>query len=150
MLHRGLFIYSEKKMRFSSYNFCLKRRLGEPTQFKIRLQFERARQPIRINSGLSFPPKEQGVMEKLVRIAMGVFGAWHSHVWVMRCYGSKISKGGFINVTIGLTEPIRIGDTIGCLSNGRRGGRVYHVIRMSSRCLQGYTQHNWGVKGITL
>jgi hypothetical protein len=27
-------------MHFPSCNFCLKKRLGEPTQFKTRMQFE--------------------------------------------------------------------------------------------------------------
>jgi hypothetical protein len=54
-------------------------------------------------------------MRKLARIATGVFEARHSHVGVRRCYGSKISKCGFINVTIGLTEPMRKGDMVRCL-----------------------------------
>jgi hypothetical protein len=37
-------------------------------------------------------------------MATGVFEARHSHVGVRRCYRSKISKSGFIRVTIGLTE----------------------------------------------
>jgi hypothetical protein len=57
-------------------------------------------------------------MGKLARIVMGVFEAEHSNVGVRRCYRSKISKGGFIKVTIGLTEPMRMGDTMRCLSNG--------------------------------
>jgi hypothetical protein len=59
-----------------------------------------------------------GVMRKLARIVTGVFEARHSHVGAKRHYGSKISKGAFINVTIGLTEPMRKGDTTRCLSNG--------------------------------
>jgi hypothetical protein len=43
-------------------------------------------------------------MGKLGRIVIGVFGARHSHVRAKRCYGSKISKGGFIKVTIGVAE----------------------------------------------
>jgi hypothetical protein len=58
---------------------------------------------------------EQGVMGKFARIVTGVFEAWHNHVGAKRCYGSKISKGGFIKVTIGLMEPMRKGDTIRCL-----------------------------------
>jgi hypothetical protein len=50
-----------------------------------------------------------GVMRKLARIAMSVFEAWHSHIGAKRCYGSKISKGGFIKVTISLTEPNKKG-----------------------------------------
>jgi hypothetical protein len=34
---QGLFTISEKELRFPSYNFCLKRRLGEPAQLKTRL-----------------------------------------------------------------------------------------------------------------
>jgi hypothetical protein len=108
-------------MRFLSCNSCLKRCLGEPAPFKTRLQFGRAQQPVRTNPRLSFTPKEQGIMGKLVRIVTGVFGARHSNVRVRRCYGSEISKGGFIKVKIGLTEPMRIGDMIRCLSNGRKG-----------------------------
>jgi hypothetical protein len=47
---------------------------------------------------------EQGIMGKLARIATGVFGAQHSHVGAKRGYGSKISKGGFIKVTIGIMK----------------------------------------------
>jgi hypothetical protein len=66
MLYRGLFAYFKKEMRFPSCNFCLKRRLGEPTPFKTMLQFGRAQQPVRINPWLSFTPKEQGVMRNLL------------------------------------------------------------------------------------
>jgi hypothetical protein len=45
-------------------------------------------------------------MEKLARIAMGVFGAWHSHVWARMGYGSRINKDRLIEVTIGLAEPM--------------------------------------------
>jgi hypothetical protein len=51
-------------------------------------------------------------MRKLARIATGVFEARHSHVGAKRHYRSKIIKGGFIKVTIGLTKPMRKGDTI--------------------------------------
>jgi hypothetical protein len=43
-------------------------------------------------------------MRKFARIATGVFEARHSHAGAKRCYGSKISKGGFIKVTIGIAE----------------------------------------------
>jgi hypothetical protein len=43
-------------------------------------------------------------MGKLARIATGVFGVWHSHVWAMRCYGSRINKDRLIKVMIGLAE----------------------------------------------
>jgi hypothetical protein len=56
-----------------------------------------------------------GVMRKLARIATGVFEVRHSQVGAKRCYESKISKGGFIKVTIGLMKPMRKGDTIRCL-----------------------------------
>jgi hypothetical protein len=46
-------------------------------------------------------------MRKLASIAMSVFEAWHSHVGQGGVRGPKISKGGFIKVTIGLTEPMR-------------------------------------------
>jgi hypothetical protein len=42
---------------------------------------------------------------------MGVFESRHRHVGVKRCYGSKISKSGFIKVTIDLTELTRECDT---------------------------------------
>jgi hypothetical protein len=125
-------------MHFPSYNFCFKRRLGEAVPFKTRLQFGRAQQPVKTNTQRSFTPKEQGIMGKLARIVTGVFRARHSNVGVRRCYGSEISKGGFIKVTIGLTESMRMGDTIRCLSNGRKGREGYHVIQRSSRHLQGY------------
>jgi hypothetical protein len=36
---QGSFVDSEKEMRFLSCDFCLKRCLDEPAQFKTRLQF---------------------------------------------------------------------------------------------------------------
>jgi hypothetical protein len=54
-------------------------------------------------------------MRKLAMIATDVCEARHNHVRAKRCYRSKISKGGFIKVTIGLTEPMRKGDTVRCL-----------------------------------
>jgi hypothetical protein len=59
-------------MCFPSYNFCLKRHLGEPAPFKTRLQFGRSQQLVKINPRLSFTPKEQGIMGKLTRIVTGV------------------------------------------------------------------------------
>jgi hypothetical protein len=121
MWHMGLFTDFKKEMHFLSCNFCLKMRLGEPAQIKIRLQFGWAQQPVKTNLRLSFTPMEQGVMGKLARIVTGVFGAGHSCVRVKRCYRSKISKGGFIKVTSGLMGPMRNGDMTRCLSNGRKG-----------------------------
>jgi hypothetical protein len=115
MLHMGIFANSEKETHFPSCNFCLKRRLGEPAQFKIRLQFRRAYQPVRTNLRLSFTHKEQDIMGKFARIVTGVFEAWPSHVRAKRCYGFKISNGGFIKVTSDLIEPMRKGDMIMCL-----------------------------------
>jgi hypothetical protein len=43
-------------------------------------------------------------MKKLARITIGVFEARHNHVRAKRCYGSKINKGGFIKVMIGIAE----------------------------------------------
>jgi hypothetical protein len=54
-------------------------------------------------------------MGKLARIVTCVFGARPSHVGAKRCYGSKISKGGFIKVTSGLMGKIRKCDMIRCL-----------------------------------
>jgi hypothetical protein len=51
-------------------------------------------------------------MGKLARIVTGVFEARHIHVGAKRCYGSKISKGEFIKVTIGLTELMQQGDRV--------------------------------------
>jgi hypothetical protein len=97
-------LISHEGMHFPSCNFCFKKRMGEPAQFKTMLQFGRAHQPVRTKPCLSFKHKELGVMKKLARIATGVFEARHSHVWAKRCYGSKISKGELINVTIGIAE----------------------------------------------
>jgi hypothetical protein len=41
---------------------------------------------------------------KIARIVTGVFEARHSHVGAKRCYRFKISKGGFIKVTIDIAE----------------------------------------------
>jgi hypothetical protein len=48
-------------------------------------------------------------MGKLARIATGVFEARHSHVGAKRCYRSKINKGGFMKVTISLSELMKKG-----------------------------------------
>jgi hypothetical protein len=88
-------------------------------------------------------------MRKLVRIATGVFEERHSHVGAKRCYGYKISKGGFIKVTIGLTEPMRKGDTVRCPLVSQRSGKIYIVVQRSLRCLQGYNLFNSNFKGIT-
>jgi hypothetical protein len=61
-------------------------------------------------------------MRKLARIATGVFKARYSHVGAKRCYGSKISKDGFIKVMIGLTE--LIGE--GCPWMSQRSERIYN------------------------
>jgi hypothetical protein len=78
--------------------------MGEPAQFKRRLQFERAHPLVRTNTRLSLKYKGFGVMGKLVRIVMGVFQAQNSHVKAKRCYRSKISKGELIKVMIGKLE----------------------------------------------
>jgi hypothetical protein len=52
------FADSDREMRFPSYNFRLKKRLSEPAQFKTRLQFGRAYQPVKINPWLSFTHKD--------------------------------------------------------------------------------------------
>jgi hypothetical protein len=81
---------------------------------------------------------------------MGAFEAWHSHVGVRRCYGSKISKSGFIKVTIGLTEPMRMDGTLRCLSNERKGREILPCDSEGFKATSGLYPHNWGVKGITL
>jgi hypothetical protein len=43
-------------------------------------------------------------MGKLARIATGVFGAWHSHVWARSATVPKISKGELIKLTMGIEE----------------------------------------------
>jgi hypothetical protein len=50
----GSFTNSDEGMHFPSCKFCLKKQLDEPAQFKIRLQFGRARQPIKTNLRLCF------------------------------------------------------------------------------------------------
>jgi hypothetical protein len=79
---------------------------------------------------------------------MGVFEAWHSHVEVRMCYGSKISKSGFIKVTIGLTEPMRMGDMLRCLSNGRKGRESLPCDSEGFKETSGLYPHNWGVKAL--
>jgi hypothetical protein len=88
-------------------------------------------------------------MEKLARIVTGVFGAWHSHVWARSVTVLKISKGELIKVTIGLTEPMRMGDMIRCLLVSQRSGKIYNLVQRSSRRFQGYNSFNSGFKGIT-
>jgi hypothetical protein len=88
-------------------------------------------------------------MRKLARIAMGVFEARHSHVRAKRCYGSKISKGEFIKVMIGLTKSVRKGDTVRCLLVSQRSKKIYVIVQRSSRWLQGYNLFNSNFKSIT-
>jgi hypothetical protein len=72
-------------------------------------------------------------MRKFARIATGVFEARHSYVEAKRCYGSKISKGEFIKVTIGIAEQYESLIQQCAFLIGERGVRVYHVIQRSSR-----------------
>jgi hypothetical protein len=58
----GSFANSDEEMHFPFYNFCLNKCLDEPAQFKTRLQFRRAHQPVRTNLWLSFTHKKLGVM----------------------------------------------------------------------------------------
>jgi hypothetical protein len=88
-------------------------------------------------------------MGRLARIATGVFEARHSHVSAKRCYGSTIRKGGFIKVMIGLTEPMRKGDTVMCLLMSQMSGKIYNMVQRSSRRLQGYNPFHSNLKGIT-
>jgi hypothetical protein len=59
-----------------------------------------------------------------------------------------MSKDGFIKVTVGLTELMRMGDTLRCLSNGRK--RWEAVIQSRSMRLQGYTHATRGQRYNTL
>jgi hypothetical protein len=94
----------DEEMHIPSCNFCLKKRPDELAQFKTRLQFGRAHQPVRTNPWLSFVHKELWVMWKLSSIAVGVIQVWHSHVEAKKCYGSKITKDKLIKVMIGLAK----------------------------------------------
>jgi hypothetical protein len=67
-------------------------------------------------------------MRKFAKIATGVFEARHSHVGAKRCYGSKIGKGGFIKVMIGIAEQQESVIRQCAFLMGERGGRVYHAI----------------------
>jgi hypothetical protein len=66
-------------------------------------------------------------MRKPARIAMGVFEAWRNHIGAKRCYGSKISKDGFIKVTIGLTELMKKGYMVRCFLMGQRSWRIHKL-----------------------
>jgi hypothetical protein len=150
MLHRGLLISSKEEMLFPSCNFCLKKCLDEPTQFKTRLQFEQAQQPVRTNPWLNFTPMEQGVMGKLARIVTCAFGAWHSHVRTKRCYGSQNKQGWFYQGHYWHSGITRGCDTITCLCNGRKGWKGFPYDSKEFKALSGLYRRNWGVKGITL
>jgi hypothetical protein len=54
-------------------------------------------------------------MGKLASIAAVVSQAQNSHVQAKKCYGSKISRGKLIEVTLGLADLMREGGTIRCL-----------------------------------
>jgi hypothetical protein len=82
---------------------------------------------------------EQGIMGKFARIMTGVFEARNSHVDAKKCYGPKISKGGFIKVMIGIAEQQESVIRQCAFLKGKRDGRVYHVIQRISRHFQGYT-----------
>jgi hypothetical protein len=81
---------------------------------------------------------------------MSVFEARHSPVGAKRCYSSKISKGGFINVTSGLMGPMRNDDTIKSLSNGRKGWEGLPCDSKEFKSASGLSPRNWRVKGIKL
>jgi hypothetical protein len=68
-------------------------------------------------------------MGKIASITTGVYGAHHSRVGTKRCYGSKLSKGGFIKVTIDLAKPMRKGDTVRYLLVSQRSGKIYNVVQ---------------------
>jgi hypothetical protein len=88
-------------------------------------------------------------MGKLARIVTDAFEARHSHVGANGCYGSTISKSGFMKVMIGLTEPMRKGDTVRCLSVSQRSRKIYNLVQTSSRRLQDYNPFNFNFKGKT-
>jgi hypothetical protein len=94
--------------------------------------------------------KELGVIRKLARMMASVFEARHNPVGAKRCYGSKISKGGFIKVTSGLMGLMRKGGMIRCLSNGRKGREGLPRDSNEFKAASGLSPRNWGVKGITL
>jgi hypothetical protein len=73
---------------------------------------------------------------------MGAFESRHMHVGAKRCYRSKISKCGFIKVTIDLTELTRECDTIACLSNGRKGREGLPCDSKEFNALSGLYLHN--------
>jgi hypothetical protein len=58
---------------------------------------------------------------------MSVFEARHNPVGAKRRYGSKVSTCEFIKVTSGLMGPIRKGDVIKCISNGRKGAGEFTI-----------------------
>jgi hypothetical protein len=76
--------------------------------------------------------------------------ARHNAVGAKRCYRSKISKGGFIKVTSGLMGPMRKGDTIRCISNGRKEWEGLPRASKEFKVALGLSPLNWGVKGIML
>jgi hypothetical protein len=78
-------------------------------------------------------------MRKFARIVTGVFEARHNHVGAKRCYGSNISKGGFIKVTIGIAKQQESVIRQCAFLMGEWDERVYHVIQRSLRRLQSYT-----------
>jgi hypothetical protein len=87
MMLMVLFIDSEKKMCFPSYNFHLKKRLGKPVQFKTRLQSRRTHQPVRTNLQLSFNPMNKASWESLLGLQ-----------WVSLGHGMAMSgQGGVTN-----------------------------------------------------
>jgi hypothetical protein len=69
-------------------------------------------------------------MRKLARITTCVFEARHSPIGAKRCYGSKISNGGFIKVTIGLKKPMRKRDMVRCLLMGQISYRIHKLTQI--------------------
>jgi hypothetical protein len=113
----SLFANFDEGMHFPSCKFYRKKCQDESTQFKTRLQFGRACQPVKTNPWL-------GVRWKLASIAVCALLAQRSHVEAKKCYGSKIYKDKLIKVTIGLAEPMREGNMIRCLLMSQWAGRV--------------------------
>jgi hypothetical protein len=138
MLHRGLFASSEVEMHFPSSTFVLTGAWANQHNSRQGCNLDELTNQSEPTHDLA---SAQGtrIMRKRARIVTGVFEAWHSHVGAKRCYGSKISKGGFIKVMIGIAEQQESVIRQCAFLMAERGERVYHVIQRSSRRFQGYT-----------
>jgi hypothetical protein len=86
---------SNDGMCFPYCKLCLKRRLGEPGQFMIGLQFGRAHQLVKSNPQLCSNMRDYELMRRVADIATSFFHAKNDHVQGKGPTSQKTDQGDF-------------------------------------------------------